>query len=292
MKKYLLLAFASLLFQAPILSQRNMDDLFFTQNSHYYNAAYAPTNRDTTEFSTAYDTHTMLKIAPNNTGKNVMPSLSYQAFSKIDNFTFVYNFNHQYQSFSSRNELGIGAIYSLNFKPEHKLSFGLKGGFSFYNLKRFNAMEDVQIPEQKKMKLLADVDFGIHYFIKKFELGVSGKHLLASKYAPDDILFQNQRGFYTQISYNFTIGKNVELKPSLFLTPLNYSNAFIALEVGLFKKVYTQYAFRLNELRHQYNVEYRFQTPRNSFFAGLAFNHSIIYTDFNVGIRLGYYIRD
>jgi|GEM_PF-6139264 len=291
MKK--LLYITVILFQvSAAVSQRNIDDMFFSQGTNYYNAGYSPTHKDSVEMINAYDTRTMLKIATNNTGNKVIPSLTYQAFSKLDRFVFTYNFNHQSYSYTSNNEVGLGVIYTLPFSNIHKLSFGLRGDFSFYNLKKFNGIDYIQLPKEKRVKLLADIDFGVHYFIKKFEVGVSGKHLLASKYRPDDVLLQNQRGLYMHMSYNFSIGRYIELKPAVFITPVNYLNTFLALELGVIKKVYAQYAFRFNELRHQYNIEYRGNIRQNQFFVGLAFNHSVIYSDFNAGIRLGYIVRD
>lgn len=272
-------------------SQRNINDLFVTQGFNYYNPAYSPTNRDSNEYVSSFDTRTMLQIAPNNS-KTVIPSLTYQSFTKVDRFVFLLGINHQSYSFTANNELGLGVAYVLPFSTFHKLSFGLRGDFGFYNLKGFNSIDYIQLEKKRKLTVLADIDFGIAYFIKGFELGISGKHLLASKFQPDDILLQNQRGLYTNLSYNFALGKNFELKPTLFLTPLHYTNLLFGLELGVFHTVYTQLAFKLNELRTQVNIEYRPKIRGNDFFFGLAYNFSQIYTDMNVGIRIGYLINN
>lgn len=272
----------------------NIDDLFFNQGHNYYNAGYAPTTTKSEEYITAFDTRTMLKIAPNNTGDKVIPSLTYQAFSKVDRLTFSYNFNHQSYSYTANNEFGLGVIYSFPFNENHQLSIGLRGDFSFYNLKKFNDIEFLQLEKPKKFKILADIDFGLHYSINKFELGVSGKHLLASRYAPDDILFQNQRDLYTYLSYSFKLGKRerIGFKPAIFMTPAtNLLNSFFALEFDLDEAYYFQYAFKVGQLRNQFSFEYHFDTYNdNSFFIGLAFTQSLVMTDYNIGLRFGYFL--
>jgi len=274
-------------------SQRNIDDEFYAQNLNYYNPSFSILSRDTMNYINAYDTHTMLRIAPNNTKQVVSPELAYLAFSKINNFTFIYNINYQHLSYTSQNEIGLGAIYSLKIKQQHQINFGLRANFGFYNLKRFNKMDYATDVKRKNLKVLADLDFGIDYVYKGLDIGISGKNLLASKYKPDEILFQNQHGLYANVSYNFDIKNKVEIKPTIFMMPLDYTNLFISLEVGLFKQFYVQYAFRLNQLRSQYNAEYHLKLrSSNEILIGLAFNHSMIYTDFNAGLRLGYIIRN
>lgn len=271
-------------------SQRNISDLFFAQGVAYYNPAYSPTHELKDERASSFDTHTMLNIAPNNTGSKVTPSLTYQGFTRIKNFTVLYGVNYQAYSFVKNNEIDLGLAYSIPFKSgeNHRLSFGVRGDFSFYGLKDFNAIDYVNVPKPRKLTVLPDVDFGIYYTYRQLALGVSGIHLAKSKYEPDDILLQNERNFHFIASYNFYIGNNFELKPTLFLPPMNYTDVTLAVELGIFHQVYVQYAFRLGQLRSQYNIEYRPMIRGQQFFFGLAFNHSLIYTDFNAGLRIGY----
>lgn len=288
--KKLLITLLSVVVLNVGFSQRNIWDLFFSQGTNYYNPAYSPTHALEEERATAFDTRTMLNIAPNNTGANVSPSLSYQAFTKIKNFTILYGVNYQSYSFTKNNEVGVGLAYSVPFNVEknHRLNFGVRGDFSFYGLKELNDIDYVDASKTRKMTVIPDVDFGIYYTYKNLGLGISGIHLAAAKYAPDDVLLQNERNFHFSANYNFQLSENFELKPMLFLPPMNYIDMTFALEFGMFHQVYVQYAFRLGELRSQYNIDYRPLIKGRQFFFGLAFNHSLIYTNFNAGLRLGY----
>lgn len=288
--KKIILTIASIALLNVGFAQKNVWDLFFNQGTNYYNPAYAPTHELEEENVSAVDLRTQLNIAPNNNGSPVIPSLMYQGFTKIKNFTILYNINHQYYSFTKNNELGLGLAYTIPFSQElnHRLTFGARGDFSFYGLKRFNEIDYVNVPKPRKLTVIPDVDFGIYYSYRHLELGVSGIHLAKSKYAPDDILLQNERAFHFSASYNFQIGEKFELKPMLLLPPMNYMDMTLAVEFGILHQIYVQYAFRLGELRSQYNIEYRPLINDQKFFFGLAFNHSIIYTNFNAGLRLGY----
>ncbi|MCO5269646.1 MAG: type IX secretion system membrane protein PorP/SprF [Brumimicrobium sp.] len=272
------------------IAQRNMDDLFFIQGSNYYNAAYAPTHTDSTDFKAAVDTRTFLRYVPNNIGQIVVPNLTYQAFVKMQNVTLTYNYNLQPLTFTKNNELGLGFIYTIPFTTQHKLSFGVRGSFGIYNLKRFNEIGFIDIEKSKKWTMLGDFDLGIHYFIKRFELGISTKNILASKYAPDDILFRTDREIYLQLAYNFLLGKrkNYSLKISVFTAPLYWLNSYLSFNLGIYKKAYFQFTISAKDISNQFSFGYDFRIGENPLSLGLAFTQSLIAKNYNFGLRIAY----
>lgn len=271
-------------------AQRNLNDDFFTQSYNYYNPSHSLTNRLEGDVSSVTSLNTLIGITPNNNQSKAQLNNFFQHTSRFSNFMIMVHFVQQPYSFTTNSELALGFGYTLPIADNHAITFALRGDFSFYNLKKLKY--ESYLPNLKKIKAMADMDLGVSYHYKGLDMGLSGKHIFAARYKPDDVLLQNQRDMYFHTGYNFRIGEKVELKPSVFLTPINYMNTLVALELGLFHQFYVQYAFRLNELRHQYVFEYRNQMEDNGFFVGLAFNHSSIYSNYNVGIRLGYYMGE
>lgn len=204
----------------------------------------------------------------------------------IDAISSFYSASYLYDSYSfyDRHTVYLGYAYQLKLPKTHRLSFGLRGVFNFDHI-RWD-----ELPQVKRtgstLYFTPDIDLGIQYQVKGFRLGVAAKNLIGTRKRVDgELLLQNRRTFYSNISYTFVIKKKVEIAPTVLLYMDQKFGADLGLYLSLFDRVNTSYMFRITELRHIYTLGVRLY---KGLYIGLAADHSMIYKDVNVDGMIGY----
>lgn len=103
--------------------------------------------------------------------------------------------------------------YHFNFNDEHRLSLGLSGGIQETSID-FNKVVvknpgDVLITNNNQRGVTADAAFGINYFIKGFNIGLSAPQLVSGKlrYLDNDqeMGYRLSRHYLATISYNLKL---------------------------------------------------------------------------------------
>jgi type IX secretion system PorP/SprF family membrane protein len=116
--------------------------------------------------------------------------------------------------------------YRLQINENSKLSFGIKGGFNFYqnnvsSLSTGNvATDDPALSGSDYSKLLPNFGFGLFYYSDKFYFGASIPKLLQNKLDNGDIQVLGESGketrhYFITSGYVFDLNENVKFKPSI-----------------------------------------------------------------------------
>lgn len=122
---------------------------------------------------------------------------------------------------------GVYFDYAFRIKTSDrgKLSFGLKGGFNFYqnnisSLSTGRVDEDPSLFGSDYSKLLPNFGFGLFYYTDKFYFGASIPKLLENKLGDGDIEVLGESGketrhYFLTSGYVFDLSKTIKFKPSL-----------------------------------------------------------------------------
>lgn len=147
--------------------------------------------------------------------------------------------------------------YTLNFNNNAKLAFGLKAGYTFFNiclpcLNTTNA-NDMAFVNQNANKVLPNIGAGVFYYTDKFYAGLSVPNLLETFH------FEKNGGQISQASetkhyfftsgYVFDLSSDVKLKPSMLVKAATGSPLSIDFSgnVLVYDKLEFGLSYRLDE---------------------------------------------
>lgn len=281
MKKRLLF-FAALCTVFGTRAQNVMRPNLYFQHMDFYNVSAGIQDTSTQYQLSLYGKY---KFVNNDVWRKPM-NLYANHIGFIDKISSFYSAAYIFDSYSfyDRHTAYLGYTYRLQLPKTNRLQFGVRGVFNFDHV-RWDELHQVQ-RTGSSLYFLPDLELGIQYRVKGFTLGVSAKNLIGTKKRIDgEILLQNRREFYSNISYAFTIKKKVVIAPYVLLYMRPKFGADVGLYVDLFNRANVSYLFRVTELRHVYSVGVRLY---KGLYIGLAADHSMIYKDINADAVIGY----
>lgn len=256
-------------------------DMYF-KNMNYINAAAGLSD---TNFSNDLQLYMIHRFVPNSSYTKA-PNVFLNYIGQIDKIKGSVNVGYVYDqySFFDRHLLQLGYATHLK-KGNHQFDVGLRAVMNLDYLKDRSVYEGNDVTDIKSAYLLPDLDFGFQYRIKGFTFGLAAKNLFRNNVVNTYKLFENERIFYSNISYTHSFGQNFQL--SIFTLPA-YTTSFqidLGLDAVFWNRVDVAYLFRLKELRHVYKASVNI-TKR--IYTGLSFSHSHLTSDYTGNFMFGY----
>lgn len=133
---------------------------------------------------------------------------------------------------TTKTDLYGNYSYHIRTGEKGKLSFGVRGGFSYYRamLTQLTVWDgnDQVFANNIKNKFLPNAGAGIYYYTKKFYAGVSSPNLI--NYDPNTFLTLGGmmqgapnyiRHFYANTGYVFEVNENLHFKPNVLVKYVN-----------------------------------------------------------------------
>lgn len=147
--------------------------------------------------------------------------------------------------------------YMIKLTEKSKLSFGLKGGINFMQVKlnelTLNEQTDVTF-QNNISKALPNFGFGLYYSAEKFYAGLSVPRLLENNFRINETKFSSKisediRHYYFIAGAIFKLSDNLELKPSTFVKVTNSApiQADLTTEFIFHKKLLVGAMFRTGD---------------------------------------------
>lgn len=280
MKKLLLIALLGISFGT--FSQSLIRQDMYFNNMNYINAAAGVSD---TNYNNDVQLYLIHRFVPNNSYTKA-PNVFLNYIGKIDKIKGSINVGYVYDNYSffDRHLLQLGYATHLR-KGNHHFDIGLRAVMNLDHLKDRSVYEGNDVTDIKGTYVLPDLDFGFQYRIKGFTFGLASKNLFRNNVVNTYKLFENERIFYSNISYTQPIGKNFQL--SIFTLP-SYTTSFqidLGLDAVFWKRAEVAYLFRLKELRHVYRVSVNIT---KKMYTGLSFSHSHVNSDYTGNFMFGY----
>jgi hypothetical protein len=263
--------------------QNTMRPSLYFQNMNYYNPAAVLTD-------TAVDYHISVygkqKIVENDVWTKPA-NVFINHIGRIRSSSSFYSAAYVYDSYSFYDRYTFYGGYSHEWTlPKNQyLSIGARGVLNMDKV-YWDRLSQIENKNNNSLYLTPDVDLGVHYRIKRWAIGVASKNFFGTyKKVEGEKLLQNQREWYTNLSYSFPIKQRVMVSPFLLLQKERTWDIDLGMNVAVVKKINLAYMFRLKEIRHIYSI--RANVWRGSFIGG-AVDHSGIHSDVNIDFLLGY----
>lgn len=281
MKKLLFIALFGIYFQT--FSQSLIRQDMYFNNMNYINAAAGISD---TTFKNDMQLYVIQRFIPNNSSWKKAPNVFLNYITKVDKIKGSVNVGYVYDnnSFFDRHLLQLGYATHLK-KGNHHFDLGLRAIMNLDYLKDRSIYEGNDVTGIKGIYVLPDIDFGFQYRIKGLTFGLSAKNLFRNNVVNTYKLFENERIFYSNISYTQALGKKIQL--SVFTLPFYTTSFQIDLGLGalFWEKVDIGYLFRLKELRHIYRTSVNIT---KNIYTGLSFSHSHVTSDYTGNFMFGY----
>ncbi|APX99969.1 type IX secretion system PorP/SprF family membrane protein [Lacinutrix venerupis] len=151
--------------------------------------------------------------------------------------------------------------YTINVNETTKLAFGLKGGFTHYNLDTIDFLDDEQIysdPFFSDISSRWNPNMGVGLFLhsNKWYLGLSAPRILNTDYnlrgnedAGPEYLALERIGYYLTGGYVFELNENLKLKPSTLFKVTNGAPISFDINANLlfFEKFWIGGGYRYNQ---------------------------------------------
>ncbi|MCG8581530.1 MAG: type IX secretion system membrane protein PorP/SprF [Bacteroidales bacterium] len=164
--------------------------------------------------------------------------------------------------------------YRLMVTEKSKLSFGIKGGFNFYqnnfsSLSTGNVADDPALSGSDYNKFLPNFGVGIFYYSDKFYFGASIPKLLENKLDNGDIEVlgtsgKETRHYFFTSGYVFDLNENVKFKPSILarLTQAAPMSLDINMNFLLKEKLWVGGFYRIESsfgaiVQYQFNQQFK-----------------------------------
>lgn len=203
---------------------------------------------------------------------------------KVPGFYSVGYINDRY-SFYDRNTVYAGYGYQWRFSGTNRLSVGARAIVNFDHV-NWRKLPQIENKTTSSLYFTPDLDLGIQYQVKGFTLGISTKNIIStSEYVDGEMLLENQREFYSNISYAFNIKQKITIAPYVLLYKERASGIDMGVYLSFFDRVNVSYLFRLKEFRNVYSLGVN---VFKGLYIGVAADHSSIYSDVNLDFMIGY----
>jgi type IX secretion system PorP/SprF family membrane protein len=175
--------------------------------------------------------------------------------------------------------------YTINTSDEGRLAFGLKGGFTFLDV-RETTMVDADPLNYPINQTSPNFGAGVYYYTNKFYVGLSAPNFLETRHLERDggrsSSANEQMHYFLTSGYVFDINENLKLKPSTMIKATSGAPLSVDLSANL-----------LVEERFEFGLSYRFDDSlsgmvgfnvNEDFRIGYAYDHTISsYGEFNSG---------
>ena len=180
--------------------------------------------------------------------------------------------------------------YTLNLKNNRKLAFGLKAGFTAFNLcltcLNSTNPETAEFLDRAANKTLPNIGAGLFYYTNKFYLGFAMPNLLETfhfeKTGNQVTNGSEKTHFFLNSGYVYNVSRDVKLKPSMMIKGTQGAPLSIDLSgnVLLYEKFEFGLSYRLTEsISALVNVR-----ARKNLRVGYAYDHTLTSLgDFNSG---------
>jgi type IX secretion system PorP/SprF family membrane protein len=165
-------------------------------------------------------------------------------FSFINDKLGYENFNYLYADFS----------YTINLTEKTKLAFGIKAGFSYYNIDEtlFNEPDVINDPyfREKLNRWTPNIGAGLYLHQNKWYVGLSSPKLVQNDYNKlGNYVALEQSHFYVIGGYVFDLNESVKMRPTTLIkytkgSPLSYD---ATLSFFFFEKLWLGAAYRFDD---------------------------------------------
>lgn len=218
--KYIGVLVLSMLLLLPAQLKAQQDPMYtqYMFNTLAYNPAYAGTREVLSLMALSRHQWVGFDGAPS--------TQTLTAHSSVGNSVGL-GFTIMYDKLDPTTQSGVYFDYAYRIKISHKgkLSFGIKGGFNFYqnkisSLSTGSVQEDPSLSGGDYSKLLPNFGFGLFYYTNQFYFGASIPKLLENKLDDGDIEVLGESGkesrhYFLTSGYVFDLSKTMKFKPSL-----------------------------------------------------------------------------
>lgn len=183
-------------------------------------------------------------------------------------------------------QTGLYFDYSFQVKMNEalRLSFGLKGGFNYYQLdmtqlNRLTPYDDPAYNDPNISKLLPNFGFGLYLYSTRFYLGLSAPKLLENKFSTEGDIESEQTGketrhYFITSGAVFDLSNEVKFKPSILTRLAEASPISFDMNVNfLFKeKLWVGGMYRISnsfgaivqyQITKQFKIGYAFDMTTN-----------------------------
>lgn len=196
-------------------------------------------------------------------------------FSFINDKLGYENFSYMYADFS----------YTINVSEKTKLAFGLKGGFTHYNLDE-ELLTDPSIVNDQYFNDVSNrwspnIGLGMMLHTNKWYLGLSAPRVLNTDYNKGqngsvDYVALERVSYYLTGGLVFDLSENTKFKPAFMIKATNGSPASYDLTANflMYEKLWLGAAYRFNESAGALGAIVDFQVSRQ-FRIGYAYEHPI-----------------
>jgi type IX secretion system PorP/SprF family membrane protein len=198
-------------------------------------------------------------------------------------------------------EVMLNYAYHINFDDDHRLSFGLQGGFLSstinYSKLSVDVFDDPAIGAGKQTELIPNFGFGAMYKSDWFYLGAAIPQINKSDLTTNGVLTRNQYQTYNITGgFLITTVRTVKIKPSFLVS---YSNQDVLFDLNgqvlIDEKIWLGASLRnlraggvniLFSENNMFHFGYSFQFPFNDLAAvGYGTHEVIVSADLKLGKR-------
>ncbi|WP_169720078.1 type IX secretion system membrane protein PorP/SprF [Dyadobacter alkalitolerans] len=198
----------------------------------------------------------------------------------------IYNVGYLNDTYSFFNRQAIYAGYSqqITLFGTRTLSLGVRAVLNLDCI-RWNNWQPA-FRSRNSTRLTPDIDLGLAYQGRSLAVGLSAKNLLgySVRYNGENLL-TNQREFYLSLAYAFHLSKRVTIAPFTLIRLERGLDADIGTYVGLFRRAWLSYQFRVWELRSIYSLTVN---PYKGLRLGISYDQSLVHRDNNIDVLVGY----
>lgn len=200
---------------------------------------------------------------------------------------------------SESNNINIDASYTLITSQYSRLSFGLKGGMTFFNNNFANGVtpdSDVYASTSGKF---SNIGFGAFFYNKKFYVGLSLPYLFDTPQFYTQENYNNTNQFTTNANYFFSAGALFKLTENLLFKPSTMvrqaSNLPVSVDVNsnfLYRNIIEAGVSYRHEnsvsalfaliLKEKYRIGYAYDHKLTTLGGNLSSHEIIFHIDFNL----------
>lgn len=268
-----------------VQAQQSLTPSLYLHNMHYYNVAAGLEDSAVSTSFDAYMKHKFVRTENEDTWQKPATVYLNHLYTWDRKHTASVSYIQDRYSFYSRHILYIGYSHTFDLRRAGKLSAGIRPVINFNSIRPGDI---AFIPAfYSRFRMTADLDLGLQYSWKGLTAGVSSKSIFESSVKSDGLdLIKDRRAFYGNLSYDFRWWNGrLSVTPFLLYAAERNRNVDLGLQVGIFNTVSVSYAIRALELRSIYTLRAHI---RNRIQAGVALDHSALYTDMNLDVFLSY----
>ena len=176
--------------------------------------------------------------------------------------------------------------YTINTSDEGRLAFGLKGGFTFLDVRELITVEQEDPLNIPVHQTSPNFGAGVYYYTEKFYLGISAPNFLETRHLEKDggrsSSATEKMHYFITSGYVFDLNESIKLKPSTMIKATSGAPISVDLSANL-----------LVENRFEFGLSYRFDDSisgmvgfnvNEDFRIGYAYDHTTTkFGDFNKG---------